>query len=71
VPQEQVVQGGRGARHRLGATPYEQLEALPAGVPAVGLDEGVVDALGLEPGEQEVPQPVGAMLWTAWSQNWV
>jgi len=28
-------------------------------VAAVGLDQGVVDALGLEPGEQEVPQPVG------------
>ena len=35
------------------------LERLAAGVAAVGPDEGVVDALGLEPGEQEVPQPVG------------
>ncbi len=33
------------------------LERLAAGVAAVGPDEGVVDALGLEPGEQEVPQP--------------
>src|SRR5512142_1936102 len=35
------------------------LEGLAAGVPAVGLDEGVVDALGFQPGEQEVPQLVG------------
>jgi hypothetical protein len=33
-------------------------QGLSAGVAAVGLDEGVVDALGLQPGEQEVPQPV-------------
>ena len=36
------------------------LERLAAFVSAVGLDEGVVDALGLEPGEQEVPELVGA-----------
>ena len=35
------------------------LQGLAAGVAAVGLDEGVVDALGLEPGEQEVPESVG------------
>ena len=35
------------------------LEGLLAGVAAVGLDEGVVDALGLEPGEEEMAEPVG------------
>jgi hypothetical protein len=28
------------------------------GVAGVGLDEGIVDALGFEPGEQEMPEPV-------------
>jgi hypothetical protein len=36
------------------------LEGLSALVSAVGLDESVVDALGLEPGEQEVPELVRA-----------
>jgi hypothetical protein len=36
------------------------LQGLAGGVAAVGLDERVVDALGLEPGEQEVAQRVRA-----------
>lgn len=36
------------------------LEGLAVPVAGVGLDERVVDALGLEPGEQEVSQGVGA-----------
>ena len=36
------------------------LQGLAAFVSAVGLDECVVDALGFEPGEQEVPELVGA-----------
>jgi len=40
--------------------PGVDLERLAGGVPGVGLDQGVVDALGLEPGEEEVPEAVGA-----------
>ena len=38
--------------------PGVDLQRLAAGVAAVGLDEGVVDALGFEPGEEELAQPV-------------
>ena len=38
------------------------LQAGARGMARVGLDQGVVDALGLQPREQEVPQPVGGML---------
>jgi hypothetical protein len=40
------------------------------GVAGVGLDERVVDALGLEPGEQEVPQGVG-LIEAAMPAAWV
>jgi hypothetical protein len=35
------------------------LQAGAGGVAGVGLDVGVVDAVGFEPGEQEVSEPVG------------
>lgn len=36
------------------------LQRLPLLVAAVGLDMRVVDALGLQPGQQEVPEPMWA-----------
>jgi hypothetical protein len=45
------------------------LQGLASGAAAVGPDERVVDALGLEPGEQEVAQRVGlieAVMPAAW-----
>ena len=49
-------------------------QGLAAGVTAVGLDECVVDALALEPGEQEVPQlasstPQLERAWDAWQDE--
>lgn len=51
-----MVVAGLGVREGEAAV---DLERLPADVAAVGLDECVVYALGFEPREQEVPQPVG------------
>jgi hypothetical protein len=61
---------GKG-RYRLAqrAPAAIDLQGLASGAAAVGPDERVVDALGLEPGEQELAQRVGlieAVMPTVW-----
>src|SRR5450755_4853432 len=57
VAGDRLVVGVLGVGER---DPGVDLQRLTGGVAGVGLDEGVVDPLGLEPGEQEVAKSVGA-----------
>src|SRR5674536_219406 len=52
---DRFLVGGLGVAER---HPGVDLQRGAGRVSGVGLDQGVVDALGFEPGEQEVPEPV-------------